>query len=160
MEYMVRKKQTPKDHACRIGMLVLICFVISTVFFFRFAILVAGILGAIAYFIVFPNTDIEYEYLYCDKMITVDKILAQKKRKNVATYKIDEMEILAPVNSYRLNEYKNRKLKEVPLWSLMDSEEHQPYAMIYKGNQKIILDLPEKFVKIVQSDAPRKVYFD
>ena len=32
--------------------------------------------------------------------------------------------------------------------------------MIYEGGRKILLDLPKDFVKIVQNNAPRKVFFD
>lgn len=159
MEYMVRKKITFKDHLIRISMIVL------TVFFFLLSIviqpslIIAGILAAITYFVVFPNTDLEYEYLYCDKQITVDKIMAQRNRKQVAVYDTDKIELLAPANSFRLKAFEHRTLREVPLWS-MEKDEHVPYVMIYEGNQKVILDLPADFVKLVQNAAPRKVYFD
>lgn len=159
MEYMVRKKITVKDHLIRILMIVL------TVFFFLLSIviqpflIIAGILAAITYFVVFPNTDLEYEYLYCDKQITVDKIMAQRNRKQIAVYDTDKIELLAPANSFRLKAFEHRTLREVPLWSL-EEDEHVPYVMIYEGNQKVILDLPAEFVKLVQNAAPRKVYFD
>ncbi len=159
MEYMVRKKITVKDHLIRISMIVL------TVFFFLLSIviqpslIIAGILAAVTYFVVFPSTDLEYEYLYCDKQITVDKIMAKSKRKQVAVYDTDKIELLAPVNSFRLKAFEHRTLREVPLWSLKE-DDHVPYVMIYEGNQKVILDLPAEFVKMVQNAAPRKVYFD
>lgn len=159
MEYMVSKKFTMKDRLCRILMTVL------TVFLFLLSLMIpafligAVILAAITYFFVFPNTDLEYEYLYCDKQITVDKIMAKKNRKQIAVYETDKIEILAPANSYRLKAYENRALKEIPLWSL-EQDEHVPYVMIYEGNQKVILDLPAEFVKMVQNAAPRRVYFE
>ena len=42
----------------------------------------------------------------------------------------------------------------------MDSDLHKPYALIYAGNTKVILDLPEEFVKMVQNNGPRKVFTD
>ena len=159
MEYMVRKRFTAKDYLSRISIIVL------TVFFFLLSpvipvsLFIAAILAAIAYFIVFPSTDLEYEYLYCDKQITVDKIMAKKKRKQVAIYDTDKIELLAPVNSYRLKAFEHRTFKEVPLWS-MKEDDNVPYVMIYEGNLKVILDLPAEFVKLVQNVAPRKVYFD
>lgn len=160
MEYMVQKKFTPKDHFCRISMIVLTAFFFSLSIVFSPALIIAAILGAIAYFVVFPRTDLEYEYLYCDKQITVDKIMGRRSRKQVAVYDVDKIELLVPANSYRLKEFENRTLQEVPLWSLNREEGHVPYVMIYSQNQKVILDLPAEFVKMIQNVAPRKVYFD
>lgn len=159
MEYMVRKKFTVKDRLLRIFMILLILIFFSLTPLIPFSLLIAAILAAVSYFFVFPYTDLEYEYLYCDKQITVDKIMAKSKRKQVAVYDTDKIELLAPLNSYRLKAFEHRTLKEVPLWSLKE-DGHVPYAMIYEGNQKVILDLPAEFVKLVQNVAPRKVYFD
>ena len=86
--------------------------------------------------------------------------MAKEKRKDVAVYDLEKMELLVPANSYRLADYKNRDLKVVDYWSLNPAEDHVPYALIYEGNSKILLDLPADFVKIVQNNAPRKVFFD
>jgi hypothetical protein len=48
----------------------------------------------------------------------------------------------------------------VGFWSLDTSDDHVPYAMIYEGGLKVLLDLPKDFVKIIQNNAPRKVFFD
>lgn len=159
MEYMVHKRFTAKDRLSRILIIVLTIFFFSLSPMIPVSLIIAAILAAIAYFVVFPGTDLEYEYLYCDKQITVDKIMAKKKRKQVAVYDTDKIELLAPANSYRLKSFENRTLKEIPLWSLKE-DEHVPYVMIYEGNQKVILDLPAEFVKLIQNVAPRKVYFD
>lgn len=161
IEYMVRKKKESKDR-----FIIMLCFIgfaffVATIPFLR-SISVG--LAALELFLcvkfVFPLTDIEYEYLYCDKMITVDKIMGQKKRKMVGEYKLDRIELVAPIDSYRVKEYDNRINKVEEFWSLSDSEEHKPYAIIFQGNIKVVLDLPEKFVKMMQMDAPRKVFFD
>ena len=41
----------------------------------------------------------------------MDKVMAKAKRKRVATYSIDRLEILAPIKSYHLDNYKNRNVK-------------------------------------------------
>lgn len=159
MEYMVKKRFTVKDHLCRIAMIVLTVFFFILSLIIPLALIIAAIAAAVTYFVVFPYTDLEYEYLYCDKQITVDKIMAQRNRKQVAVYDTDKIELMAPANSYRLKAFENRNLKEVPLWSLKE-DDYVPYAMIYEGDQKVILDLPAEFVKMVQNVAPRKVFFD
>lgn len=167
MEYLVKKKKEPKDYMLRavsIGMLVvsiMSIFVVGVI-----GLLLTIILIALMVIFIFPSTDIEYEYLYCDKTLTVDVIKAQKSRKTIAEFEMERMEIVAPVDSDKLADYKNRQVNVLEFWSKEynkgenNSEdcEHSPYAIYYDGNTKIILDLPEKFVKIMQMDGPRKVF--
>ena len=162
MEHLVKKNTEPKDLILKFGSIGLIAAATIAVFFFSpaFSIMVGLGLAMLYRYLIFPLTDIEYEYLYCDKTITVSKIMAKEKRKDLETFDIDKMEILAPSNSYRLGEFKNRDLKEVNYWSMDSSREEPPYAMIYEGGRKILLDLPEDFVKLVQNNAPRKEFVD
>lgn len=120
----------------------------------------AAILAGVGAYFASWYCSVEYEYLYLDKEISVDVIWAQTRRKRVGTYSLDRMEILAPVKSYHLDEYKNRNVK-VKDYSI--GEEKQPdlrYAMYYEGGAKIILSPSEDFVKVVKNMAPRKVFMD
>lgn len=124
-----------------------------------FALAGAVITGVGAYFVNL-YTDLEYEYLYLDKELTVDKVMAKVKRKRIATYTLDKVEILAPIKSYRLDNYKNRTAKVID-YSI--GEELQPdrrYAMYYEGGQKIILSPSEDLIKIMKNASPRKVFSD
>lgn len=123
------------------------------------AVLGAVATGVGAYF-VHLNTDIEYEYLYLDKELSVDKVMAKTKRKRVGTYQLDRIEVLAPIKSYHLDNYKNRNVKEID-YSI--GEELQPdrrYALYYEGGEKLILSPSEELVKAMKSVAPRKVFTD
>ena len=122
-------------------------------------LIVAVVTGVGAYF-AHLYTDVEYEYLYLDKELTVDKVLAKTKRKRVGTYTIDRIEVVAPIKSYHLDNYKNRDVK-VKDYSI--GEELQPdrrYAIYYEGGEKLILSPSEELVKVLKSVAPRKVFTD
>ena len=161
MEYMVRQKRTAGQLLIQLLCIVLLSFFVASIVFIRsIGLALAVIWGWVMYKFIYPATNLEYEYLYCDKTITVDKIMGQKKRKNIGEYTLDRMEMMAPLNSPRWSEYRNKDLKVYSYWSLRDSKMHKPYAFVYGGGQKIILDLPAEFVKIVQNNAPRKVFFD
>ncbi len=160
MEYMVKKETTGKDKAVRAICYIVIAAAALAGLLFPLLFVGALILGIVYRYVIYPMTDLEYEYLYCDKSITVTKLMEQEKRTDVAVYDLEKMELLVPANSYRLADYKNRDLKVVDYWSLNPAEDHVPYALIYEGNSKILLDLPADFVKIVQNNAPRKVFFD
>ena len=118
------------------------------------------ILAGVGAYFVNLYSDLEYEYLYLDKELTVDKVMAKSKRKRVATYSLDRMEIFAPIKSYRLDNFKNRDVK-VKDYSI--GEEQQPdlrYVMYYEGGEKIILSPSTELVKIMKNVAPRKVFSD
>lgn len=119
-------------------------------------IIIAVVFGVLAYFLDL-NSSIEYEYLYCDKEISIDKIMSQTKRKNVAKYDVEKMEILAPIKSYKLDDYKNRQCKEVDYSSRIPDQPGK-YVFYYEGQQKVILEPSENFVDAIYNVAPRKVF--
>lgn len=123
------------------------------------ALLLAVVCGAGSYFVIF-YMDIEYEYLYLEKEITVDKILAKSKRKKAAVFEIENMEMLAPLNSWHLDPYKNRQLKVVDYSSGVEQRPEKRYAMIMGNGQKIILEPNMEMVQAIKTIAPRKVFTD
>lgn len=128
---------------------------------FAFGIpLVAALLTGFGAYLVHLNTYIEYEYLYLDKEISIDKIKAQTRRKKVAAFEVERMEILAPINSYHLDNYKNRTGKVTDYSIGREEQPDKRYVMYYDGNQKIILSPSEELVKAVRSVSPRKVFLD
>ena len=159
VEWLVKKKTPAYMALLRIlSVMLTVCFVLVGLAFVP-ALLVGIALGVAAYFI-YMNSDLEYEYLYVDKELTVDKVMAKSKRKRVAVFDIGKMEILAPVKSWRLDNYKNRTDKAVDYSS---GEEKQPdtrYVMYYDGKQKIIIEPNEELIKAIQTVAPRKVFKD
>lgn len=155
-----------KAKASALGKFLKTVLIVITVIFALMSVLgkLIAVLGAVAagvgaYFL-YLNTDIEYEYLYLDKELTVDKVMAKTKRKRIGTYQVDRMEIFAPIKSYHLDNYKNRTAKEID-YSI--GEELQPdrrYVIYYEGGIKLILSPSEELVKAMKNVAPRKVFMD
>ena len=160
-ELMVKKESGLKEKLLRILALiptVLLGFLTLLTGNMIIFIIVIG-LGALCYFI-FQWTDIEYEYLYLDKEINIDKIMAKTRRKRVATISIEKMEILAPEKSHQLDSYRNRNVKAADYSAGHDMPEQKLYALYSEGNQKYLLNLDEDFVKTIKGIAPRKVFMD
>ena len=125
-----------------------------------FGLIGAILTGAGAYFVNL-FTDLEYEYLYLDKELVVDKIMNKTRRKRVATYQLDRIEILAPIKSYHLDNFRNRNVNKQKDYSI--GEELQPdkrYLMFYEGGEKIVLSPSEELIKLMKNVAPRKVFSD
>ena len=128
-------------------------------FAYGIPLLIALLTGLGAY-LAHLNAYIEYEYLYLDKEISIDKIKAQTRRKKVASFEVERMEILAPIRSYHLDQYKNRTGKVTDYSIGREEQPDKRYVMYYDGNQKIILSPSEELVKAVRSVSPRKVFLD
>ena len=116
-------------------------------------------LGIFDYF-VFQWTDVEFEYLYLDKEITVDKVMAKTRRKRAAVIDVNKIEIMAPQNSNQLTYYKNRQVKITDLSAGHDLPDQKIYMVYYEGNQCFLMNLDEDFAKTVKLVAPRKVYME
>lgn len=113
--------------------------------------------GAVAYFAL-PYTDLEYEYLYLDREITIDKIIAKQRRKRVVTLDLNKMEFMAPYISHEFDSYKNRQLKVLNFSSRMPDS--KPYGIAYhapEGDQIILFEPNEELIKAVRMIFPRKV---
>lgn len=104
--------------------------------------------------------DIEYEYLYLDKELVVDKVMAKTRRKRVATYSMDRVEIFAPIKSYRLDNYKNRQTKEKDYSIGYEDKPDRRYVFYYEGGERILLSPSEEMLKVMKNANPRKVFTD
>ena len=102
---------------------------------------------------------LEYEYLYLDKEITIDKVMAKSKRKKVAKYEVERMEILAPIKSWHMDGFKNRTVKTVDYSSGVENQPDLRYVMYYEGNLKVILEPSMEMVKAIKKYcAPKGIY--
>lgn len=160
VECLIKQKQKPvyKFMKVLLIMLAVVFFLFAMVYgLLPFILAVAAGVGA---YLVGIFTDLEFEYLYLDRELTIDKVMAKSRRKRIGTYTLDRIEILAPIKSYHLDNYKNRQAK-VKDYSI--GEELQPdrrYVMFYEGGEKILLSPSEDLIKAMRNKSPRKVFND
>ena len=163
VECLVESKASPLMKA-----LSFISLVLAVVFFLSSILAGTGIVGLILcigagalYYFLTLNANIEFEYQYCEREITVDKILNKSKRKNVAKYDVNKIEVLAPTRSYHLDEYKNKTLKAVDFSARQKDRQPDPtYTFIYDGKERVVFEPSAEFVAAVKNVAPRKVFND
>ncbi len=134
-----------------------VLFFVGSVSNFLFVILAIAI-GFGAYF-VHLNSSLEYEYLYVDRQLTIDKIMSQQSRKKIETLELDRMEMLAPINSWRLDGFKNRQFKISDYSKGYEEKPDRRYALYY-NDRKIIFEPNPEMVAAIKSIAPRKVFTD
>lgn len=158
-ELLVKRERGIKETLARVVCIVLVVLLgvltLLTGNIILFIVTVA--LGVLAYF-VFLWTDIEYEYLYLDREITVDKVMAKTRRKRVTVIDVNKIEIMAPESSYQLDSYRNRQVKTIDLSAGQELLGQKLYMLYYEGNQRYMLNLDDDFAKTVKSVVPRRVY--
>ena len=86
--------------------------------------------------------------------------MAKSRRKKADEFDLERMEVLAPINSYHLDDYKNKNYKTVDYSSGVAGQPDKRYVMYFNGEKKVIFEPDAKMVKAIQNIAPRKVFTD
>ena len=71
-----------------------VIFVLGGILFNPIILLLAVVMGVVDYFKL-PSLDLEYEYLYVNGELDIDKIMSKQKRKRVGSYDMKKVEIVA-----------------------------------------------------------------
>ncbi|MCR4806896.1 MAG: DUF6106 family protein [Lachnospiraceae bacterium] len=158
VECMVARKSSPVNAilkyliyilAVASGLIVLMGYIIFIV-----PLIIFGLLA----FLWVPGLDLEYEYLYLDREISIDKILSKQKRKKVRTIELSKMEKMCPIKSHELDSYKARNVKvsdyssgidDAPVWVIVYKSEREEELIGFEPN--------EDMLKAIKNVYPRKV---
>lgn len=159
VECLVKAKAPAWGKLLKIILIILTAVFAVAMLLIPYAFLLAVVAGVGVYFVGYL-TDVEYEYLYLDKELVVDKVMAKSKRKRVASYSVDRIEVFAPVKSYHLDNYRNRSVKVVDYSIGEELKPDRRFAMYYEGGEKVILSPSEELVKVMKNVAPRKIFSD
>lgn len=158
VECLVPHKKSPLAGFFKVAMYTLAALMFVLGFFgYLYAFIPAIIFALLAYFIT-PMFDVEYEYLYIDKSISIDKVLEQKKRKHVADIDLNKMEIMAVYNSHELDSYKanNTAYKEYA----SGEDGAKVYVIVVSdsdGRKMIGLEPNEAMLSAIKTVFPRKI---
>ena len=161
-EVIVKRKTPPKDIALKV--LLIAATVLAVVSFFSLGIIGLVILVAVgvADYFLLPSFDVEYEYLYVNGELDVDKIMSKQKRKRVYSADVRELEIMAPSNSHALDSYRNRTdIKRRDFSSLMP--DHKTYTMVLKKDnalEYVTFEPNDVILKDMKRFSPREVNLD
>ena len=159
VEVMVAKKKNPLLPVARVGLygLAVACFLMS--FVGGGVFLVGTIAFALVAYFVLPNFDLEYEYLYLDKEISIDKIMSREKRKHAYTVDLNRMDFMARSTSHELDSYRARNLKVLDYTSGM--EDAVVYTIVYEaeGEGCVLVNIEpnEEMLGAIRTVFPRKV---
>ena len=161
-ELLIKKEVTAKDKMIKVLLIALIALMaVAGLLITPLAFIAAIALGIAAYF-VFPNLDLEFEYVYVNGELDIDKIMAKMKRKRAKSFELSKMEIMAPVKSHRLD-YQNQNTKMKVYDFSSGNSSHKIFAMIISSDNelcKVLLEPDEELLKNIEKSCPRKVFVD
>ena len=148
-EQLIKKQADSKDTLKKVGLIALTVVSVLLVFVIPVGIILPVVL-------MFRNLNVEYEYVFVNGDLDIDKIMNKARRKRMFSVDADQMELLAPVGAVELMQYKKIKTydytsgkKDAKIYALIASNKGEVCKVLFEPNETIVEGF---FVK-----APRKV---
>lgn len=140
-------------------LLVLIGFIPTDPSWVAFVFMIAGIaLGFLAYWLG-RRVNVEYEYSYFDGEIHFAAVYNKEARKELQTVRLDEMEAGGAINSYRLENYRNKdKTLKTADYSSHVTEQPDKRFVLYFSNQRVVFEPGQEMVDAISEKYSHKFY--
>lgn len=116
-EANAKKKVTGASVALKMTLilLVILVFTASVLGAMQTGINIIVFIGVAAIFALiwyWPRFKIEWEYVFCDGQLDFDMIQGGERRKNILRIEIEEADVVAPIQSHRLDGYRHLEVKD------------------------------------------------
>lgn len=157
-EELIARKTSAVEKALRIVMIAATALaLIAGLFITPFAFILFLVLIIVDY-VKIPQFNLEYEYLYVNGELDIDKIISKTKRKRVGSYAVSNMELLAPLHSGELDAVKRDS--SIKIRDCSSGEGEGRYGMVMNSNGKremIIFEPNETMLRDIRRLSPRIV---
>lgn len=156
-EWLVKRKAPPYAIPLKVLMVILCIISVFLALNALIGIIVLVLAGAASYY-VFTNLSVEFEYLFVEGDLTIDRILARSRRKKLLECKKDEIQIVAPSDSYVLKDYEKGGMKITDCSSRQAGARR--YALIYQRGPecvKVIFEPNDRVLHAMWRAIPSKV---
>lgn len=154
-EQLVKKKADMKDMLIKVLLIAITLLSVLVVFIIPIGMVIPVIMIVVDVF-VFKRLDVEYEYLYVNGELDIDKIMHKEKRKNAFSANVNDVEILAPTGAAELGIYQGIK----PVDYSSNEPNAKTYEMIVIANgekKRVVFEPNEAIIEGIFMVAPRKV---
>ena len=110
-ELLIKQESNNLNRFLGFGMIGLSILSVVSAIFIHWLFLIGAVLCAIlSYVVYFRRRTVEFAFTYLDKELRVDRIFNQIRRKQVDVFDLNKAEIIAPADSYQLDNYKKDRL--------------------------------------------------
>ena len=157
IEQLVKRRNTKRSGLLKILLLLGGCASVMLVKVSPFLVVVplAVFFCILKYFRV---TSVEYEYVFFNGNIDIDKVMSKTSRKRLISTGLHEVEVVAPTGSLEIQQY--RKVKKYNYSSRRKGVTTYQMVINHKGRRaRIVFEPNEEFLKEMKLSSPRKVFF-
>lgn len=155
-EQLLKKQSSSKDNRIKFILIVLTLGVV--VMTLGNPLWLLGILIMIGVDVwVFRSLNVEYEYLYINGNLDIDKIMSKSRRKEVFEMEINDLEVMALRGEAELKMYQGLKAQD---YSSGNTNSRQYEMIVIQNGEKkrIIFEPNDVIVDGMRMLAPRKVH--
>lgn len=161
VEQQVKKRIKPTTRMLKLFMVIaavmfLLLGIVFSTGYMLFCFIFAGL-----YFWFDANAVVEYEYVYCDGVLSISIIKARRKRYTAHELDISKLEIVAPHDHEAVSSYRNGGSENIPKFDYTSYDDSIKYytMIIFDGMDKIklLLDLNEEMLTEIKKKYPTKV---
>jgi len=158
-ELLVKRTTPFGDQVLKFGMIFLTVLAgVAGIYVSPYLLIAFAALAILDYFKL-SSFDLEFEYLYVNGELDIDKIMSRTKRKRIANYNMANVELIAPYTSHELDHYRQDKNIKMQNFSSREKDA-KVYAMIVSNtnNREMVLFEPnDVMLNDMKRIAPRKV---
>ena len=154
-EQLIKKRSDMKDVLKKVLLIAITIVSAAIVLVIPIGIIIPIIMIVVDIF-VFRSLDVEYENLYLNGDLDIDKIMHKEKRKRMFSTNVSDMEIMAPANSAELNSYKNARVYNYTSGN-PDAKVYEMIIVSSGETKRLIFEPNEASVEGIWMMAPRKV---
>ena len=158
IEQLVKRKNTFDVLLKKVGLILatIVVSIASLMFLSSFAILIIAGVIALDVFL-FNRMNIEYEYVFFNGSLDIDRIANKASRKRLFSTDLKEAVVVAPTGAQEVLGYQHVKAKDFST----RTPENKTYEMVVpQGSEKIriIFEPNEEMLQAMKDIAPRKVF--
>ena len=155
-EQLVKQKTTMSSIMVKAALIAATAVSIFIALMFPLAMILPVIMVVVDV-VIFKRFDLEFEYLYVNGDLDIDKIMAKQKRKRVFETNVRDLEVIAPTGSIELQQYQRTKTYDfssrregAKTYEMVTASQGQTVKIIFEPNKTIL-----EGMKML---APRKVF--
>ncbi len=156
-EWSVKRQKTVATLVLKILMVMaVVALILLTLVMTWFAVLGVVAAGFLIWY--WPRFDVMIEYIYCDGQLDFDQIFGGEKRKNALRIEIEDADMIAPIDSARLDGYRHLSVKDFS--SKAEGAKLYGIATRMPGREDkcmIVFEPSEKMLDMMRAKCPRTV---
>lgn len=155
-EQLVRQNASSATMLKKVGLIIAIVICVFIAMFIPVLVILPafGIMGLI--YLWRRWSSVEYEYLYFNGELDIDRIMGMEARKRVVSVSAKEMEVLAPTGSIELQPYQNLKVFDCS--SKTGNKTYEIVTKLKDQNVRVIFEPNDTILQGMRFYAPRKVF--